>query len=109
MTDIPGSRGRLWAALAALAIMLGGVAWTGCGDDEGGNDEQQVERTAEDAQSEGEGAAEDAQAEGEEAIDDAQKQAEEAREDAEKRLEEATQGGEEGLEEAQEELERYVP
>lgn len=108
MSDETVKRNRLLTLLAALAIALTGIAWTGCGDDSG-NDGGQVERGAEDVQSEGEGAAEDAQGEGEEALDDAQQQAEETGDDAQERLDEAKEEGEEKLDEAKEEIERYAP
>jgi gas vesicle protein len=108
VADESVKRNRLWAVLAALAIALGGIAWTGCGDDNK-NDGEQVERGAEDAQTEGEGAAEDAQSEGEEALDDAQKQAEEAGDEAQGRLDDAKNEAEDKLDEATEEAERYLP
>lgn len=109
MSEGSVKQNRLLGLLAALTIALTGLAWTGCGDDENNNDSQQVERSAEDAQGEGEEALDDVQQEVEGAGEEAQEKAEEAGDEAQKRLDDAKEEGEEKLDEAKEEIERYAP
>jgi cobalamin biosynthesis protein CobT len=71
------ARARITPLLVA-ALLGGGGALAGCGEEDVDQARDDVEQEAQDAQQQGEEAADDAQQQGEEAADDAQQEAEEA-------------------------------
>lgn len=101
--DIRGS--GLRAGVAVLAIAIGGVAWAGCGDDDGdsagttgGEAQEQVEQGIEEGR---EGV--------EEGAERAKEGLQEGREEVEKGIEKGKKEAEEGIEKAEEEADRYLP
>ena len=107
---------------AVIAIVAGGVVWSGCGSDSDtgtvqDNAETQIEegtKKAEEAVEEGvettkEGL-EEAKKEVEKGFDDkTTKKLEEAQKEAEDRLDEGKEKAEKGIEEAKEQAEKYLP
>ena len=98
-------RGRgLRAGLAVLAIAIGGVAWAGCGDDDGdggttdGEAQEQIEQGVEEGR---EGV--------EEGAERAKEGLQEGRDEVEKGIEKGKEEAEEGIEKAEEEADRYLP
>ncbi len=78
---------RALTAVAVLGIAATGAAWSGCGDDE-----------VDEAQQEAEEAAEEGQEQAEEIGEEAQEQGEEIGEEAEQQIEEGTEEAQEGAE-----------
>lgn len=95
----------LKAALAVLAIAIGGVAWAGCGDDDG--DDSSV--TGGEAQEQVEQGIEEGQEGVEEGAERAKEGLEEGRAEAEKGIEKGKEEAEKGIEKAEEEADRYLP
>lgn len=103
--DSNGKRAAgLRAALAVLAIAVGGVAWAGCGDDDGdsssvgGEAQEQVEQGIEEGK---QGV--------EEGAERAKEGLEEGRAEAEEGIEKGKEEAEKGIEKAEEEADRYLP
>lgn len=124
--DQPASRRKprsLAAALAVIALALGGVVWSGCGGGDEATDtvRDQAEKQVEEGTKKAEEAIEDGVDETKKGLEEAReeieqgadgktkKKLEEAREDAEEGLEEGRAKAEKGLEEAQERAEDYLP
>jgi uncharacterized protein HemX len=113
--DLRRAKGRRgWAVLAALAIGLGGVAGSGCGDDDSANEAQErIERGVEEAKQGIEKGRQEAEQGLKEARQGVKDGGEEVRKGFEKAEEEAKEGIEKGTEEAEAALEeaeeRYSP
>ena len=94
------SAGRGWALLAALAIGVGGVAWSGCGSDSGSTKsiEQRIEKGVE----EGEKGVKKGLNEAKKGLgDEARKKVDKVQKEAEKGIEKGKEEAQKGVEEAE--------
>jgi multidrug resistance efflux pump len=82
---------RILSAAGVLAIAATGAAWSGCGEDEADNAQEQINEAVDQAQEQGQEALE----EGQEATEEATQEAKEQLDEAEQQLEDQT-GGESG-------------
>jgi hypothetical protein len=102
-------RGR--ALVLVLAIGIGGVAWSGCGDD-GDDTSSQIEQNINEGVEEAQDAVEEGVTEAQESLDDTngetKKELEEARDDVEEGFEEGGDKAQKGIEEGKDKAEEGI-
>jgi hypothetical protein len=107
-------------AVAVLAIVAGGVVWSGCGSDDTTDASETAKQQIEEGASTAEEAIEEGTQEAEKGLEEAKKQLEDSkgsakkgfekgRKQAEEGLEEGLEQAEKGVEEAKEKAEEYLP
>jgi hypothetical protein len=95
-------------AVAVLAIVAGGVVWSGCGSDDSTDASETAKQQIEEGASTAEEAIKEGTKEAEKGLEEAKKQIEEGKGSAKKGLEKGRKQAEEGLEEGLEQAEKGV-
>jgi hypothetical protein len=108
------ARRRMPAILAALALGVAGVAWAGCGDDDGetvdaGEVQTQIEQGVEEATEGVEKGVDEAKQGIEEGQEKAREGIEKGTEEAEKGIEKGKEEAQKGIEEGEKYEDRYSP
>lgn len=104
-------RRRLPALLAALAIAVTGVAWAGCGSDDGNSSSAQegIEKGLEEAKQGVEKGAEEVEEGLSKAKEEAKKGVEKGKEEAQKGIEKGKEEAQKGIEEGERYEDEYTP